>query len=152
MKRFAGRGKADSLSVAQCQALEKDLQAWIDTERQAERTWRFGMYGEMHERRDILKMAPDIEDLLMNRSLWKLLLSYFPSGKFKDKYLADIMNSLLERSMCINDTKMTSTSSLGFASVCTQACLTSGLWHFIRKSLRIASASCQQTKEHNWKS
>ena len=103
-----GRRAADTLSAAQCQALEKDLLAWIDTERQAGRTWRFGVYGEMHESRDILKMAPDFEDLLVNRSLWKLLLSYFPSGKFKDKYLADIMNRLLENRLLlkINDTKM----------------------------------------------
>ena len=101
-----GRGAADTLSAAQCETLERDLKAWIDTERHAERTWRFGMYGEMHESRDILKMAPDIQDLLVNRSLWKLLLSYFPSGKFKDKYLADIMNNLLERSMKIPSQRM----------------------------------------------
>ena len=51
-------------------------------------------------------MAPNIQDLLMNRSLWKLLLAYFPTRKFKDRYLADIVHRLLEHSKKINDTKM----------------------------------------------
>ena len=42
----------------------------------------------------------------MNRSRWKLLLTYFPTGRFKDKYLADIVYRLLERSQNINHTKM----------------------------------------------
>ena len=114
MKRFPGRCAADSLSVMQCQSLENDLQSWIDTQRQAPQyipgtTWRFGMYGEMDAERDILKMAPHIQDLLVNQSLWKVLLSYFPSGRFRDKYLVDIMHQLLSRSSRVNDTKMKET-------------------------------------------
>ena len=112
MKRNHGRRAADTLSVMQCQALETSLQIWIDTsEQRATVLWRFGMYGEMlfggsSNGGDVLKMAPHIQDLLMNRSLWKLLLTYFPTGRFKDKYIADIVYRLLERFQKINHTKM----------------------------------------------
>ena len=107
MKRFQGRCAADSLSVMQCHGLQSDLQTWIDSsQQQATVLWRLGMYGEVHVDRDVLKMAPNIQDLLMNRSLWKLLLAYFPTGRFKDRYLADIVHRLLEHSKKINHTKM----------------------------------------------
>lgn len=99
------RGRADYLSSEQSNAFFAELEMYVLEHRDTVETlWRFGSYEGDSGSCTTEKMAPHLQDLLLNSRLWILLLGFFIHGKMRDIYFQKALSTLVIKYPWVNNT------------------------------------------------